>query len=507
MNNENKYLLQMKNIRKEFPGVLVLDDVDFSVGYGEVHGLMGENGAGKSTLIKILTGIYTSDEGKILIDGKEVTIRNKHDASACGISVIYQELSLIPTLSVIQNIFLGQEITKGKLFQNKKAMRKRAQELVERCNFDISLDAPVESLSVAKQQMVEILKSLLWDAKLIIMDEPTASLNMQESESLFKIINHLKSQGTSIIYISHRLEEVWNLADRLTVLRDGKVRGVLGREEIDPEKVVHMMIGKDLKEEEKAIHQPKENASVLKVEGLCTPELLENISFEAFGGQILGIGGLVGSGRTELLECIYGLQKYSAGTITLDGQPVAGTAGKAVRQGIGLVPEDRRVEGLVQGLSVADNIALSNYDVLFPGRVTVKPSTIIEEADKSIELLGIKTPDGHTKCMNLSGGNQQKVVLAKWLMRDLKVLLVDEPTVGIDVGSKAEIYGILRNIADKGSIVLVVSSDTEELLKISDRILMLVNGEVFDDMSNTGLTADDLLLAASGIRRKEESEV
>lgn len=502
MSGESRELLQMENIRKEFPGVLVLDDVNFSVGYGEVHGLMGENGAGKSTLIKILTGIYTSDAGRILIDGKETAIRNKHDAAAAGISVIYQELSLIPTLTVIQNIFLGQELTRGKIFQNKKAMRRRAQELLERCNFDLCLDDPVESLSVAKQQMVEILKSLLFDAKLIIMDEPTASLNMQESESLFKIINHLKSQGTSIIYISHRLEEVWQLADRLTVLRDGKVRGVLTREEIDPVKVVHMMIGKDLKEKAKEIHAPDENASVLKVEGLCVPGRLENVSFEAYGGQILGIGGLVGSGRTEILESIFGLQRYTAGKIMLGGENVARKAGKAVRQGIGLVPEDRRVEGLVQNLSVADNIALSNYDVLFPGFM-IKPSKVMEEADKSIRQLSIKTPDGSTKCMNLSGGNQQKVVLAKWLMRDLKVLLVDEPTVGIDVGSKEEIYEILREIADRGSIVIVVSSDTEELLKISDRIIIMVDGKVFDDMPNDNLTADDLLLEASGIRRKE----
>ena len=504
MKEESRELLQMKNIRKEFPGVLVLDDVDFSVGYGEVHGLMGENGAGKSTLIKILTGIYTSDAGRILIDGREVTIRNKHDAATCGISVIYQELSLVPTLTVIQNIFLGQELTKGKIFQDKKAMRKRAQELVERCKFDLCLDDAVESLSVAKQQMVEILKSLLFDAKLIIMDEPTASLNMQESESLFQIINRLKSQGTSIIYISHRLEEVWKLADRLTILRDGKVRGVLTREEIDPVKVVHMMIGKDLKEKARKIHSPKEDAPVLKVEGLCVPGCLSDVSFEAYGGQILGIGGLVGSGRTEILECIYGLQKYTSGIITLNGKPVAKKAGKAVRQGIGLVPEDRRVEGLVPSLSVADNIALSNYDVIFPG-FTVRPSKIMEEADKSIRQLAIKTPDGNTKCMNLSGGNQQKVVLAKWLMRELRVLLVDEPTVGIDVGSKEEIYGILRETADRGSVVLVVSSDTEELLKISDRILVMVNGKVFCDMPNENLTADDLLLAASGIRRKEDS--
>lgn len=499
--NEEKQLLQMKNIRKSFPGVLVLDDVSFSVGYGEIHALMGENGAGKSTLIKILTGIYPADAGTIFVDGKEVKIRNKHDAAAAGISVIYQELSLVTTLTVMENIFLGQELTKGKFILDKKAMRKRAQELIDRCGFDFELDATVESLSVARQQAVEILKAILYDAKLIIMDEPTASLNIQESETLFKIIGQLKSQGTSIIYISHRLEEVQNLSDRLTILRDGKVKGVMKRGEINMAEVVHMMIGKELKEETVQLHERKPDASVLKVEGLSTPELLDKISFEAYGGQILGVGGLVGAGRTETLECIFGLRQYSEGKITLDGVPVARKPGAAIKQGIGLVPEDRRVQGLVQLLSVTDNIVLANYDVLFKGP-TIWPDKINESANASIDKLRVKTPSGSTPCMNLSGGNQQKVVLAKWLMRNLKVLLVDEPTVGIDVGSKAEIYEIMRGIAESGGIVIVVSSDSEELLKISDRILMLVDGKVYDDIPNQNLTADDLLLAASGMREK-----
>lgn len=477
MSQENRELLQMKDIRKQFPGVLVLNDVDFSVGYGEVHALMGENGAGKSTLIKILTGIYAADGGEIWMDGKKVDIRSKHDAAANGISVIYQELSLIPTLSVIQNMFLGQELAKGKFLLSKKAMYRRARELMEKCNFTLDLDAPVESLSVAKQQMVEILKSLLYDAKLIIMDEPTASLNMQESESLFRIISHLKKNGTSIIYISHRLEEVWQLADRLTVLRDGCVCGVLNREEIDPVKVVHMMLGKDLKGETCELHAAKPDASVLKVDGLSIPGCLENVSFEARGGQILGIGGLVGAGRTEILESIYGLRKYAAGSITLDGKPVAHSAGKAVRQGVGLVPEDRRREGLVQSLSVADNIALSNYDVLFPG-VTVHPSKIMAQAKESIELLRIKTPSGSTRCMNLSGGNQQKVVLAKWMFNLPDVLILDEPTRGIDVGAKYDIYCIINELAASGKCVLVISSELPELLGVCDRIYVMNEGEI-----------------------------
>lgn len=500
--NEEKALLKMQHIKKQFPGVIVLKDVSFTVGYGEIHGLMGENGAGKSTLIKILTGVYPSDGGTISVDGQPVDIRTRQDAASCGISVIYQELSLIPTLTVMENIFLGQELTKGKVWLNKKAMRRRAEELIEKCHFSIKPDDLVETLSIAKQQTVEILKALLLNAKLIIMDEPTASLNAKESESLFEIIRHLKSQGTSIIYISHRLEEVYAMVDRLTVLRDGSVEGVLERNEIEPEKVVQMMIGKKLEGTIHEIHPPKPEASILKVENLSTKELLNHISFEAFGGQILGIGGLVGSGRTEILECIFGLRHYDEGSITLDGKPVAKTADKAVRQGIGLVPEDRRLEGLVLLLSMADNIALSNYDQLAKGSLTNSRRNQ-EAARQSIEKLDIKPANPGIRCMNLSGGNQQKVVLAKWLQRDLKVLLVDEPTVGIDVGAKSEIYDIMREIADSGAVVIVVSSDTEELLKISDRILMLVDGYVFEDMSNSHLTADDLVLAASGIHRKE----
>ena len=500
--SENNVLLEMRHIKKQFSNVVVLKDVDFSVAYGEIHGLMGENGAGKSTLIKILTGVYPHDGGEIFMDGREISIRSRQDAARHGISVIYQELSLIPTLTVMENIFLGQELTKGKVWLNKKAMRSRAKELIEQCHFAISPDDPVESLSVAKQQTVEILKALLMNAKLIIMDEPTASLNAKESETLFEIIRQLKKQGTSIIYISHRLEEVYAMVDRLTVLRDGSVVDVLEHSQIQPETVVRMMLGKMLENTVVQEHAPLENGSVLTVEDLSTKELLDQISFKAFAGQILGIGGLVGAGRTEILECIFGLKSYSSGKITLDNLPVAAHPGKAVRQGIGLVPEDRRGEGLVLLLSMEDNIALSNYDRLLSGMIVDKKKKRAA-VKASIEQLMIRPQDGSIRCMNMSGGNQQKVVLAKWLQRDLKVLLVDEPTVGIDVGAKSEIYDIMRAMADNGVIVIVVSSDTEELLKISDRILILVNGRIFEDIENKNLTADDLILAASGIHRKE----
>lgn len=496
-------LLEMIGIEKSFPGVKVLKGVDFIVYPGEIHSLMGENGAGKSTLIKILTGLYPMDGGEIRINGQKVDIHSRQDAERAGISVIYQELSLIPTLTVAENVYLGQEKCKGILL-DRKAMRKKVEQMIALSHFSVSPDDIVEKLSVAQQQTVEIMKALLNDAKLIIMDEPTASLNARESEILFEKIRDLKSRGTSIIYISHRLEEVYAMSDRLTILRNGEVAGIFNKEEIDPVKVVEYMLGRKLKAATRSIHAPIEQGSVLKVDHLSTPELLDDVSFEAYAGQILGIGGLVGSGRTDSLKCIYGLLSYDRGDILLDGKPLPRKSGKAIRAGVGLVPEDRRSEGLVLLSDLTDNIALPNYD-LNSKTFVIHPKKALQTAKNSVKQLLIKPGHTHIRTANLSGGNQQKVVLAKWLQRDLKVLLVDEPTVGIDVGAKAEIYDILRAIADRGGIVIVVSSDTEELLKISDRILVLVNGRVFADMKNENLTENDLILAYSGLREGAQS--
>jgi len=496
-------LLQMTGIEKSFSGVKVLKGVDFSVEEGEIHGLMGENGAGKSTLIKILTGVYPCDGGVIRMNGKEIYINSRSDAMANGISVIYQELSLIPTLTVMENIFLGQELTGGKVFLKKREMRRKAEQLIEKCHFDIKPDDLVETLSIAKRQTIEIMKSLLLNAKLIIMDEPTASLNAAESENLFKIIRNLKAQGTSIVYISHRLEEIYAMVDRLTVLRDGAVVGVLPREQIDPVTVVRMMIGKCLDCMEHTVHEAESGTAVLEVTNLCSETLLDHISFRAYGGQILGIGGLVGSGRSEVLRSIFGLDHYTEGEIRFNGEAIPRNARDVSRYGIGLVPEDRRNEGIVPQLNIVDNISLPNYDQLYAGAfVSGKRERALGLC--GIEALSIRPDDPNIRCINLSGGNQQKVVISKWLQRqNLKVLLVDEPTAGIDVGAKAEVYEIMRNLASRGCIVIVVSSDVDELIKISDQILVLVDGKVFRQMRNENLTQDDVLLAASGICRKE----
>lgn len=500
---EKKNILEVKNIVKQFSGVEVLKKVSFEMREGEVHALMGENGAGKSTLIKIITGVYPKDDGVIVIDGKEVQINSRQDSIDQGISVIYQELSVIPTLTVVQNIFLGQELTKRGLL-DKKQMRRKVEELIEKCDFDIRPDDYVESLSVAKRQMVEILKALLSDAKVIIMDEPTASLTDRESDKLFDIINRLRENGTGIIYISHRVEEVYRIADRLTVLRDGMVVGVLGREEITHQRVVQMMIGKEVKEQTEKANPPRQNGNVLSVQGLSREGMWHDISFEAYGGQVLGIGGLVGSGRTELLRSIYGADRYNSGKILFNGKPVPRSVKKNIHNGMGYIPEDRREEGLIPLLSISDNIAIPNYDMISNKLAVVDRNREAKLGGDMVRDIDIRPANAKVPVKNLSGGNQQKVVVGKWLARDLKVLLIDEPTVGVDIGVKREIHKIFTDLAKRGVVVILVSSDLKELIQVSDRIIVLHEGTVFREFSKEEATQEKILLAASGVEEEEE---
>ncbi len=493
------YALQALGIDKSFSGIQVLDQVDFSVRRGEVHGLMGENGAGKSTLIKILTGAYTKDAGKILIDSEEVMINSRQDAAACGISVIYQELSVVESLSVAQNICLGQEKTKGIVLAERE-MKQNVQELIDRYQFDLHPDDLVGSLSIAKRQTVEILKAISTDAKIIIMDEPTASLTPKESEILFGIIRRMRDEGKSIIYISHRLDEINLLVDRLTVLRNGQVVGVREFSKIDPVEIIHLMIGKELNQNTKQYHEPVDGGNVLEVKGLCIGGVLRGVSFEARGGQILGIGGLMGSGRTEILKSIFGLADYDAGEITLNGRALSRKPKKNAASGIGYIPEDRRAEGVVQNMSIERNLALASLDQWSRGRALMQNRRAKAAALACMERVDIRPRIPELASGLLSGGNQQKVVLGKWLMRgDLKLLLVDEPTVGIDIGARAQIYSILESLAEKGVVILVVSSDLQELLTISDRIMVMYRGRVFKQFQNVGLTQKDILAASAGI--------
>ncbi len=495
---ETENILEVKNIVKRFSGVEVLKKVSFEVRKGEVHALMGENGAGKSTLIKIITGVYPKDEGSIIVDGRDADINSRQDSISQGISVIYQELSVIPTLTVMQNIFLGQELTKKGLL-DKKRMREKADSLIKRCDFDIRPDDYVETLSVAKRQMVEILKALLYDAKILIMDEPTASLTDKESDKLFNIINRVREQGTSIIYISHRVEEVYRIADRLTVLRDGMVVGELNKQEITHQRVVQMMIGKEVKEQADKANKPIQNGNVLSVQNLSREGLWHDLSFEAYGGQILGIGGLVGSGRTELLRSIYGADRYDKGEVLFNGKPVSRSVKKNIRNGMGYIPEDRRGEGLIPLLSVGDNIAMPNYDMLSNGMAVVNHAKELELGEEMIREIDIRPANSKMPVRNLSGGNQQKVVVGKWLARDLKVLLIDEPTVGVDIGVKGEIHQIFMRLAQQGVVIILVSSDLKELIQISDRIIVLHEGSIFKEFSKEEATQQKILLAASGI--------
>ena len=494
--------LQAKGIRKQFSGVTVLHGVDLDVRYGEVHALMGENGAGKSTIIKIITGVFTKDSGEIFIDGEHVEINDRQDSSALGIQVIYQELSLIPALTVVENIFLGQETTRYGVLDT-KSMRERVRSLIEHYGFDLDPDATVDTMGMAQRQMAEILKALAFKAKLIIMDEPTSSLSASESEKLFETIDGLRKRGVGILYISHRLEEVYRLSDRLTVMRDGRIVGVLQKGEIDSRTVTTMMIGREVDSEEDRGSARRFEDNCLEVKNLSFSHMLKDVTFKAYGGEILGIGGLVGSGRTELIRCIFGAEKRRGGTVTLNGKPVSQSIRKnIVKGGFGYVPEDRRVQGLIPMLPMERNITISSYDRLASAGLVGRRKEIAW-SERAIKDYDIRPPMRSLRAINLSGGNQQKVILGRWLSRDPKVLLLDEPTVGVDVGVKMDLYRLLRELADTGTIVVMVSSDLAELVYLSDRILVMRDGRFFEEFKRGNVTQEAILLAASGEHTEE----
>jgi len=501
MSEREDLVLCTKGICKQFNGVQVLKDVDLEIRRGEIHALMGENGAGKSTIIKIITGVYTKDDGEIYIDGKLVDIKNRQAAADNGISVIYQELSLVPSLTVTENIFLGHELMKHGL-PDRKLMHQRVGELIEKYGFKLEPDKVVASMGMAQRQMTEILKALSADAKIIIMDEPTTALSAGETEQLFVTMEGLRAQGKSILYISHRLEEIYRISDRLTIMRNGEKVGVVDSRSIDPDAVTTMMIGRELPKEN--LHTPKINREhCLSVENLGFRSLLHDISFKAYGGEILGIGGLVGSGRTELISLIYGSLKGYTGKITLDGRPVDKNVAKNIKNGFGMVPEDRRTQGFFPNLSILRNIAIASYDRLSRGGFIVKSRAEDEHSVKAIADYDVRPAIKTLPVQNLSGGNQQKVVLGRWLSRELKVLLLDEPTAGVDVGVKAELYGYMRALADQGAIIIMVSSDLAELVNVSDRVLVLHNGTLFEEFPEHRATQQAVLLASSGILAKE----
>ncbi|MDY4097241.1 MAG: sugar ABC transporter ATP-binding protein [Lachnospiraceae bacterium] len=503
MGMDKAILLEMNNIEKIFAHVQALDRVNFQVRRGEVHTLLGENGAGKSTLIKILTGVYPKDGGQIFMEGREVNIASREDAAALGISVIFQELSLIPTLCVYQNIMLGKELSRFGFVQAKKEKKKIA-DLIEYYGFSLGVNDIVETLSVAQMQMVEILKALAADAKLIIMDEPTASLSSHESKLLFSIIDQLRERGVSIIYISHRLEEVFKLSDRITILRDGKIAGVVEKNQINPSEIIKMMIGKSVSEATASrMLRQSEEETVLSIQHLCCLGAYEDVSLEVKRGEVLVLTGLVGSGRTELIRAIYGADPYDSGKIELEGKPYQPQIKKAVAEGFGLIPEDRRTQGLSPLLSVTGNVALTNYDKI-SSKGFVSKAREEELGRHAVRLVDLRPPNPNVLAGNLSGGNQQKVVLGKWLTRNLKVLLIDEPTVGIDIGAKDEIYQIIETLSQNGVAVLMVSSDIAEVLRVAHRIIVMREGKIAKEFHTGIVTQEDILMASSGLDTEGE---
>jgi ribose transport system ATP-binding protein len=488
-------VLEMKSISKAFNGITVLDQVDFSLKKGEVHALMGGNGAGKSTLMKILTGIYTADKGDILIEGKPVSIKSFGDAKANKISMIFQEFSLIPTLTVAQNIFLTREAKTSTGLLNDKDSEKKAEKLLLELGVDIKPSDIVQDLGVGYWQMTEIAKALSQEARILIMDEPTSSLTKTETEVLFRFINQLKAKGYSIIYISHRMDEIFQICDRITILRDGKYVTTETCSETDLDTVIQHIVGKEFNqafewlERDYSIGVPP----IFEVKNLSSGTKLQDINLKIQPGEIVGIAGLMGSGRTELVRCLFGIDPIDSGEIYVDGKkrPIK-NARDAIEAGIALIPEDRRMQGLVLELSVKENMILPILSKLNKG-LFIDNRKSNEISNQFVKKLNIKTDNIFKQTNLLSGGNQQKIVLAKWLANNPTVLLLDEPTIGVDIGAKTEIIDIIREMADSGKAILVVSSELQELLALSDRIVVMHEGKIKKEMKRREIKSEEEL--------------
>jgi len=476
-----EYIVEMEHINKTFPGVKALDDVSFNLKSGEVHALLGENGAGKSTLMKVLSGVYTADSGEIKIFGDTVTELTPKKAQQLGVAIIHQELNLCPHLSVAENIFLGREITKMGILSSKE-MSKEAKCILDKLNIDISPDEIVGNLPVSKQQLVEIAKALSTNSRILIMDEPTSALSEKEIDDLFKIIRKLKGEGCGIIYISHRLEELQHIVDRVTIMRDGRYITTMNYAETTLQEIISNMVGREIKQKFPRVNV-KRGEKIFEVKNLNAGRLVRNINFELYEGEILGIAGLMGAGRTETTRAIFGAEPKESGEIILDGKSV--TINKpidAINAGIVLVPEDRKRDGLCTKLSVRENIALPNLDFLSKSCGIVDENEEKAIANKMVKDLKIKLPDIDVVTDSLSGGNQQKVVVSKWLARNSRVVIFDEPTRGIDVAAKVEIYNLMNDLKKQGIGVIFVSSEMPEILGMSDRILVMCNGRITGEL-------------------------
>lgn len=499
---QTEFLLEMTNITKEFPGVKALDGVTLQVRPGSVHALMGENGAGKSTLMKCLFGIYSPDGGEILIDGQKVGISNSNDALANGISMIHQELHPVPFRNVMENVWLGRFPTKGIgpiQFIDHKKMYDDTKALFKDLDIDLDPETLVGKLSVSKVQSIEIAKAVSFHSRIIVMDEPTSSLTGVEVEHLFRIIRDLKQRGVSIIYISHKMEEILTISDEVTIMRDGKKIGTWPAAELTTDLIISRMVGRDLTSRFPERHNVPGNV-ILKVDNLTSPDpkSFKEVSFELRRGEILGVGGLVGAQRTEIIEALFGLRAVSSGTISIDGKPVRiNSPEDAKKHGMALLTEERRVTGIFPVLSVHENGAIANLDRYKTpfGLLDSKRKKV--EVDQMVEKLRTKTPTTKTLIMNLSGGNQQKVLLARWLLTDPDILLLDEPTRGIDVGAKFEIYTIIADLAKQGKSIIMISSEMPELLGMSDRVMVMSEGRLTGILEGAQATETEVMRLAA----------
>lgn len=494
---KTEYLLEMKNITKNFPGVKALEQVNFSLKEGEVHALLGENGAGKSTLMKILNGIYEYDIGQIIFHGENVKFNNTKEAQKAGLAIIHQELELIPYLNVAENIFLGREIKKG-VFLDYKRLYQKTKEVLNLLGVKINPKAKIKDLNIGSQQMIEIAKAISQDAEIIVMDEPTSSLTNQEIEILFTLIERLKKKNISIIYISHRLEEIFQICDRVTVLRDGKFVDELEIKDTNEDQLINRMVGRTIEDRfPKIKFDPIKE--ILNIKNLSVPGKLENASFKLKKGEVLGIAGLMGSGRTELAKAIFGVYKNLKGTIIHQNNEITiNSPSDAIKKGIYYLSEDRKEEGLVLSLSVANNISLSILRKILNFNLFINTSQEKLLAEKYIKELKIKTPSQKQSVKNLSGGNQQKVVISKLLSTKPEVVIMDEPTRGIDVGAKREIYKLIQKLINEGVGIILISSELPEILSLSNRILVMYEKKIVGELISDKTNQEEIMRLATG---------
>lgn len=491
--------LQMSNITKRFPGVLALSNVSFNLRPGEVHALLGENGAGKSTLMKILSGVYQPDEGEIVFENNKVAFSDPLSAQHAGITIIHQEFNLFPDLTVEENIYIGREFRKNTSWRlDEKSQRQAVIDILAQLNLSISPQTRVADLTVAQQQMVEIAKAISVNAKVLIMDEPTAALTESEIESLFKVTRLLKSRGTGIVYISHRLEELALIADRATVMRDGQFIATVDYETVQISELIAMMVGRDLGNIYPKRPPQTEKVPVLEVKNLQRKDVLNDISFTLHRGEILGLAGLMGAGRTELARAIFGADPIDGGTLTLNGKTIViKDVADAIRQGISYLTEDRKKEGLALGLSVEENIMLGNYPEFSSRLGNVDEKSCEKTSSELVKALRIKTPHLQQAALNLSGGNQQKIIIARWVCKDTDILIFDEPTRGIDVGAKLEIYELMNRLVAKGKSIIMISSELPEVLGMCDRILVMRGGRITGEVQAQSATQEKIMQYAT----------